>query len=313
VDIYDPISEKWINAAQMNHERYGHTATLLNNGRVLISGGDTNMFTTSFCEIYDPIKNIWSNVMSMNENRRYHASILLMNGNVFTSGGRNDAPILKSCEVYLINLNQWLPSSDLLIYRTDHQIYYLRKIDKLMIVGGGFLSFGPDTWEIYDQNQLEPIYYETFPINQQIVDNIVQLPNENLFVSGGWEFLYNPMPNFWASKRSWIFDVTTDVDQDKKTIIGYKLNQNFPNPFNPQTTISYELPFNAYVKLIVYDILGNEVEILINEFQYAGTYDVNFKAKSLSSGIYYYRLTVMETEKSNGITFQQTKKMILLR
>ncbi|MEJ5263258.1 MAG: hypothetical protein WHT45_11295, partial [Ignavibacterium sp.] len=68
-----------------------------------------------------------------------------------------------------------------------------------------------------------------------------------------------------------------------------------------------------YVKLIVYDILGNKIDILANGFQNAGSYKVIFNARNLSSGSYYYRLTVMETEKSSGVTFQQTKKMTLLR
>lgn len=91
----------------------------------------------------------------------------------------------------------------------------------------------------------------------------------------------------------------------------FELNQNFPNPFNSQTIISYHLQSSAFVKLLVYDTLGNEVETLVNQVQHAGSYTVNFNAKDLSSGLYYYRIIITESGKNNGINFQQTKKMVL--
>ena len=67
----------------------------------------------------------------------------------------------------------------------------------------------------------------------------------------------------------------------------YQLNQNYPNPFNPETAISYQLSTDSYVTLKVYDILGNLVSTLVNEYQTKGTYNVNFNASGLASGIYW--------------------------
>ena len=85
----------------------------------------------------------------------------------------------------------------------------------------------------------------------------------------------------------------------------YKLLQNYPNPFNPSTTISYSIPKQSQVTLKIYDILGNEIKMLVNEEKTAGTYKINFNASDLSSGIYFYKL---ETDN-----YVKCKKMILLK
>ena len=86
----------------------------------------------------------------------------------------------------------------------------------------------------------------------------------------------------------------------------YSLSQNYPNPFNPTTTINYELPKDGTVKLIVYDLLGREVLKLVNnEFKTSGRYSVDFDGRSLSSGIYFYKI-------ESG-SFTDVKRMVLLK
>lgn len=85
----------------------------------------------------------------------------------------------------------------------------------------------------------------------------------------------------------------------------FKLNQNFPNPFNPSTSISFELPSLSIVKLTIYDALGREVSTLINEKLPAGSYEKNWNAGSLTSGMYYYTLKAGD--------FSETKKMMLVK
>jgi predicted esterase len=85
----------------------------------------------------------------------------------------------------------------------------------------------------------------------------------------------------------------------------YVLFQNYPNPFNPTTNIKYDLPKNSFVKLVVYDALGREVEILVNEKQSPGNYEATFNASQNPSGVYFYRLT------TDG--FSETKRMILIK
>jgi hypothetical protein len=83
------------------------------------------------------------------------------------------------------------------------------------------------------------------------------------------------------------------------------LHQNFPNPFNPSTKIIWQTPVSSWQTLKVYDVLGNEVATLVDEYKPSGSYEIEFKASTLSSGIYFYTLQAGE--------FVQTKKLILMK
>jgi len=85
----------------------------------------------------------------------------------------------------------------------------------------------------------------------------------------------------------------------------YKLYNNYPNPFNPSTSIKYDLPHNTFVKLSVYDVLGKLVTELVNQNMTAGRYEANWNASNYSSGAYFYKL---ETE-----SFTDMKKMVLVK
>lgn len=83
----------------------------------------------------------------------------------------------------------------------------------------------------------------------------------------------------------------------------FNLNQNYPNPFNPSTTIGYELPEKSFITIKVYDVLGNDVETLVEKIESAGVHEVQFDASKLSSGIYYYRMTAGETELNRNMIY----------
>jgi len=95
------------------------------------------------------------------------------------------------------------------------------------------------------------------------------------------------------------------VEQETIQPSAFSLEQNFPNPFNPNTKIKYSISQSSQVQIKVYDVLGNEIETLVNEEKPAGTYELKWNAGNLSSGIYFYQLRAGE--------FVITKKMILLK
>ena len=98
----------------------------------------------------------------------------------------------------------------------------------------------------------------------------------------------------------------------------FSLSQNYPNPFNPVTKISFGIPANvkgeiSNVKLIIYDVLGREVTVLVNEQLKPGTYEVNWDASAYTSGVYFYILIAGDHSTSSGRGFTETRKMILIK
>ena len=89
------------------------------------------------------------------------------------------------------------------------------------------------------------------------------------------------------------------------TPAGFNLSQNYPNPFNPSTSIDYSLSKGTYVSIKVYDAIGRQVAVLVDEYKSSGSYKVTYDAGRLSSGIYYY---TMITDGS-----RETKKMTLVK
>jgi hypothetical protein len=100
-------------------------------------------------------------------------------------------------------------------------------------------------------------------------------------------------------------NILTDINSENNQISNYTLNQNYPNPFNPSTTISFAISKTDKVSLKVYDVLGNNVQTILNDNLGPGNYNTIFDASNLSSGIYYYTLMTS--------SYSETKKMIFLK
>jgi hypothetical protein len=121
----------------------------------------------------------------------------------------------------------------------------------------------------------------------------------------------NTLGENWAASIGYgtpgkINDTYVNVEDEERILpTEYALMQNYPNPFNPTTSINYSIPKASSVSLKVYDIIGNEVATLVNEFKNPGNYLVQFDASKLSSGVYFYRI--------QADYFTSTKKLLLLK
>ncbi|MFZ1517533.1 MAG: T9SS type A sorting domain-containing protein [Ignavibacteriaceae bacterium] len=166
-------------------------------------------------------------------------------------------------------------------------------------------------------------------IHTFILDTPVVINNSNRFYFSGSfvnklsvsQFLDFAVPGqfaYWWSLQRWVENVpfyfnlkvvvkknVTSVDDLDSVPTEYQLHQNYPNPFNPVTTISYSIKEAGIVNLEVFNILGQKVSVLVNEFQEEGINSVTFDASTLPSGVYLYQL-------QSGNHFE-TKKMILTK
>jgi hypothetical protein len=168
-----------------------------------------------------------------------------------------------------------------------------------------------DTIELFAENRLRKHFY--FPL--------IPIYGEHKYVKGigetyRWEHsepivsvdIYSELT--YAKINGEEFGQLVNISDNITEKYSHKLFQNYPNPFNPKTKIKFTIPSvqtqrAVSVKLKVYDVLGNEIETLVNEYKPAGEYEVEFDGKVLPSGIYFYQIKC-----SN---FIETKKMSLLK
>ncbi len=200
------------------------------------------------------------------------------------------------------------------------------------IYGKGWLKIAYET--SYDENtknfvlSIAQVQDNSWPTYKTPIDIKFYFPDKDTVVT------------IWDSLRvqNFVFSFLTQpdsikIDPDNKVlkqiisqpvlvqndgIQNFYLYQNYPNPFNSITEIKFDLISDSYVKLKVYDLLGNEVQTLLNEYKVAGTYNIKFNAENLPSGVYYYRLlTFPKNSKKLPVELKdnsvQIRKMILIK
>ena len=178
-------------------------------------------------------------------------------------------------------------------------------VDDLKYYRIGYAT-SPDgiNWNKYENNPVLNLGDSTAWDSGGVITSIVLLDTaENIY-----KMWYGGLGNGIGSTGYATSSLITSLDNDKNLINSYKFNlkQNFPNPFNPVTTIEYRISEPGFVDLSIYNLLGEKVITLVSEIKNAGTHRFNWNAKELTSGIYFYRLTA-------GKNFMQAKKLILLK
>ena len=146
--------------------------------------------------------------------------------------------------------------------------------------------------------------YTQFTVNINYTDGVV--PDTvlvSVFIAGQSGFA-NLGSQFFVDDLAW--SNATDIEEPGNDLPNdFILSQNYPNPFNPITKISWQAPVGSHQTLKVYDMLGNEITTLVDDYREAGRYETDFDATSIPSGVYFYRLKA-------GF-FTEVRKMILLR
>jgi N-acetylneuraminic acid mutarotase len=308
-EIYDAPNSKWTLIDSLKLDRYYHTATKLLDGRVLFVGGSSyeEKGEINDCEIYDPTTGKWIQVAHLNVARYEHTASLLPDGKVLVTGGVNytndQSPWLSSCELYDPIQNTWTVVGSMLYPRASHSAIILKS--GLILLAGGDMN--NTTWELYDLNTFSSIYSNSYP-GKQLVPSINLLPTGKVISAGGTTWTDGSLPVISSTKMCYIYDPNgiNAVEQPKINLPKeFKLYQNYPNPFNPTTIIKYELPKTSHVVIKIYNSIGAEITTLINQTQLVGSYSVNFNAKGLSSGVYFYQIIAND--------WISTNKMLLIK
>lgn len=156
---------------------------------------------------------------------------------------------------------------------------------------------GLDGKGVYQYDNIDSVWS---PINSGLPNNVIV---NDMKIMNNYLIIGTANDGVWKRPLN---ELITNVDQKWETEPkDYKLLQNYPNPFNPTTTVKYSLPESNQVHIKLYDILGREIQTILDEYKLAGIYEVEFSAKELPSGVYFYKM-----ESGN---FSKINKMVLVK
>ncbi|HEY7752047.1 MAG TPA: T9SS type A sorting domain-containing protein, partial [Ignavibacteriaceae bacterium] len=175
-------------------------------------------------------------------------------------------------------------------------VYYPR-----LLFGGGFYRSTNDRTAFIQENEGLPTDPRTSAVSGRVLtrdDRLSGVDELEMYIG----FYENTSSGAKIYKRTFVVDVE---ETDNEIPPDFKLDQNYPNPFNPSTAIQFSIPEESFVKLEIFNSLGEKITTLVSEELNAGNYKYEWNAENLSSGIYFYRL--------NTNNFSEMKKMIFLK
>jgi hypothetical protein len=274
----------------------------------------------------------YTNLSGLNAGTYYYASRFQLSGGDFYYGGYPDgfwdgitniSGVLTVTSTAVINwCNLADPPSHIMTEDDSVEIFSQLFVDGVTNLPGA--GEGISAWIGYSNENNDPATWNNWVLadyNQDVGGNDEYSQFLSGFNTGTYyyasrfqidesNYYYGGYPSgFWdgMTNISGVLTVTpiNYVDEISFKLYRYSLYQNHPNPYNPKTMIRYELPELSFVIIKVYDVLGNEIATLVNEEKPAGSYEVEFHASTLPSGIYFYLL--------RAGSFVEMKKMILLK
>jgi len=296
VEAYNPVTNTWTAKADMLSPRRAAQAGVV-NGIIYNIGGNQSERN---CEAYNPVTNTWTPKKERPESGG-DLAVTVYNGLVYTFGGGYTGTAQKNVYAYDPQTDNWSKKADMPTARFGFQTYLVG--GKIYAIGGtqtmsvslkNVEVYDPvsDTWQTLDPMPVALAWFGGAVLNNKIYV-ISGTPDGGDTGTGDiWEFTPPKSP----------FDA---VETSCELPEHFGLEQNYPNPFNPTTVIRYQLPAAASVTLAVYDVLGREVTVLVNDRRDAGVHEVQFDGANLASGVYLYRLS------AGG--FSSTRRMLILK
>lgn len=166
---------------------------------------------------------------------------------------------------------------------------------------------GPANWDLYFSSN-GGLTWETIALNLPETQLTYDWTVPNIETNSGRIKVIqdnNVGTDYEDSSGDYITSTTTETYEAEVIVYTFKLFDAYPNPFNPSTKIKFTIPQSGFTSLKVYDLLGNKVATLVNEYKTVGEYEVEFEGSELTSGIYFYKL------QSGSFVF--IKKMVLMK
>lgn len=252
---------------------YSITAlTTLNSGDIFMVGGESffggsNFHTLAFK--YNPVTQIYQSFKPLDPDT--------------TESNTNNLWDVVEC-----------PNGKIYAVGRTHYIYQNLHYRRAMIQ-----SFDGETWKLH------PLPTSFGEGHYSELWGMTMLANGQIYTVGHFRPISSFDPQTLVMHNEIITAVFDSANFSMGTPKEYSLQQNYPNPFNPSTKINWQSPVGTHQSLIIYNVLGKEVETLVNEFRPAGKYEIVFNADGLPSGVYFYQLKID--------TFLETRKMILIK
>jgi N-acetylneuraminic acid mutarotase len=315
VEVYDPDSNTWELKAEMPTARVGFASCVVDDKIYVLGGAPREPFQTPLktVEVYDPKADSWNTLETSLPTAIAYHSACVVDGKIYLIGGTSQSPWIGSAEIeeYDPASNKWTRKKDMPTGRWA--LTSCVENGKIYVIGGtrSPSSGGSSKVEEYDPATDTWKTKAEMPTRRTALS--ASVAEGKIYTLGGATVGY-----------PWIPSLTTveeyDPSLDHLTNVGnssivqnpnqFLLFQNYPNPFDTETTIKYNIPNSSNVKISIYNFLGEKVKLLENSFQNAGSYEIRWNGKddsgnSLPEGIYILELSLNE--------YRQFKNMILIK
>ncbi|MCX6174926.1 MAG: T9SS type A sorting domain-containing protein [Ignavibacteriales bacterium] len=303
-EIYNYSGKFWEITSELNIGRFGHTATVLKDERVIVIGGNTinnGVILLNSCEIFNPITKSWTTVAPMHYSRAGHSATLLSNGKVLVVGGKQAIS-----ELYNPSTDTWEEVGPVML-ASGHNNAVILSNEKFLLLVHDIIGYAYNPgWELYSLENLESVYWGKF---KRLISDpvVVKIDDNRVLFSGGYEFI-EEYSLYTAANLSQVYDLNlTSV----KESIAPNISPNdfslscYPNPFNSSTNITFELSSPSYVSLKVFNIIGAEINTIYNGELSVGRHTFRCEMNNFSSGVYFVKMNSQKQTKLIKIILQK--------
>lgn len=292
VEEYDPGSDTWTILENTPEKCWGHSSCILNNKVYVMGGYNKDILAKDSCFIYDPGTDSWERVSSINYPRAY-AACCTFNEKIYIFGGTkrfDPSSITNSAEVYDPATDTWENISNMPQYMIAHVVIADEENGVIVLMYRNRMYAYFPLEDKYTRMQDLPSYCYCNGASAVMYNRYIYLlggeaNTVNVVLSDVWRFNLD-------SLQEWVDPDPVSLEYNRNGNSFSNLKQIYPNPFISSTDIEYELFSPGEVLLEIYNCLGKQLVVLVDQHQAPGNYHVNWNAEDVTPGIYFCKLKV---------------------